>query len=127
MRNKMKPLSKESVAFVLQQVEELRPFLTNEGTVEVVQKNVKAELKRMVKRDEDISEVKESTHCVLFKVKDQGSEIKLVGFGKSLEEAAQQAKKEAWKFLNSVTNEVIGDGDRVREINDIIQNKNTIH
>ncbi len=123
----MKPLSKESTAFVLQQVEELRPFLTNEGTVEVVQKNVKAELKRMVKRDEDISEVKESTHCVLFKVRDQGTEVKLVGFGKSLEEATQQAKKEAWKFLNSVTNEVIGDSERVREINDIIKNKNTIH
>ena len=122
-------MTKAAKAYITQQAEELRPFLTENGEVEVIQLDVQKEIGRMKRREEDTTSVESAKCCLLFKVKEligekdgqpEFSEIKMVGFGKTWEEAAKDAKEGAWKLLNQVLNEVTDDATHQKTINQVI-------
>lgn len=120
-------INAETKAYITQLTEDLRIFLTPTGEVEVKTKSMVKELARMKSQEESTEEIEKLTHCVEFIVRDQGAEIKLKGFGMSLEEAAKQAKEAAFKYLGEITNEAISTADRNNEINALLNKSNTIH
>ena len=123
----MNNLDLETLAYLTQLTEDIRPFLTEEGEIQVIERPIAKELRRRKKNEESVEDLKGMTHMVVFKVLDQGAEIKLIGFGTSLEEAAKKAKEATVKYFGDMINDAIPNAERNNEINAILNKQNVIH
>lgn len=108
----MKPLSqfsKEESAFIYQQIEELRPFLSDEGTVEVIHlKSTKNEVHLKIKLTDGPD--------FILSTKSSGS---------NLADAMMKGKQAMLKTLHEITNEVMSSAQRLEQINKV--KNSTLH
>ncbi len=108
MENKYSQFSPEDTAFIYQQIEELKHFLSDQGTVSVL---------------EIPSKSKSHKHALKIVVSD-GQEVLLTlkVQGTSVAEAMMTGKKQIYKVLSDMTDEAVSSSQRQSEINDLLKN-----
>lgn len=99
------PFSKEDSAFISQQIEEFRPFMSEQGEVSVEEykpKKSKVGLKITIQEGED--------------------SIKIKTKGSSIAEAMMKGKSEILKIFHTITDSTISNAERHLEVTEVLKN-----
>jgi hypothetical protein len=107
MKQNLSIFSKEDMAFIYQQIEEFKPFLTEQSTVLVEEINSKSSKDKV---------------ALKLKITEGDSVLTIKARGKSVVEAMMNCKTKALKVLNNITDEVVTSSQRQSEINEVLKN-----
>lgn len=105
-------------AFIYQQIQEFRPYISLNTVIEIVEKDIKGLLKNLELEgvDVDPNEFEGKTR-VMIKLTENQSNIEVEGLGEDVFSAIGEAKLKMIKVLQEIQNEVVSQNERLQEIN----------
>jgi len=126
MDNKTDLTELDLTAFIYQQSNELKSYLSSDSVITILPKNAKKVIRKL-KINKEIAEDFSAEFCYEFNLEAQGTKLKSYGLANSPIESIIIAKNKMLKQLILIQNEIISSPEHINKINKYINGGNIKH